>query len=260
MTLIAVTRPVSASLAECELTHLDRVPIDLTRAAAQHAAYESLLQALGATIVRVPAAPSFPDAVFIEDTALVLDDVAVITRPGAETRRGELADVVPIVTRYRPVVSMDAPATLDGGDVVRLGRTLYVGRSSRTNDAGREELGGLLRDYGYRVVPVAFNGCLHLKSAVTAVADGVLVLNPAWVSAVAFPGYETMAIDPREPHGANALRVGKTVVYSSQYPRTRELMERRGLDVSTVDCSELAKAEGAVTCCSLVFDAVSASA
>ena len=254
--LIALTRPVSPTLTECELTHLARAPIDVAKAEAQHAAYEALLASLGATVVSVPAAPAFPDAVFIEDTALVLDEVAVLTRPGAEARRGELTGVGATLERYRSVVRMEAPATLDGGDVLRLGRTLYVGRSARTNAQGIEQLARLVHPYDYHVVPVALEGCLHLKSAVTAVADRVLLYNPAWVSASAFPGCDTMPVAPSEPYGANGLRIAGSVVYAAQFPITRALLEERGLRVAPVDCSELAKAEGAVTCCSLVFDDV----
>ena len=252
--LIAVTRPVSPSLAECELTHLAREPIDVARAAGQHAAYEHLLRSLGVTIVRVPAAPDYPDAVFIEDTAVVLDEVAVLARPGAPSRRGETADVAPVLAKYRPVLSMEPPATLDGGDVLRIGRTLFVGRSGRTNETGIEQLRSLVARFDYRVLPVEFSGCLHLKSAVTAVADGLLLLNPAWISGAAFLGCDTLPIDKRESYGANALRIAGTVIYPSQVPRTRDLLVHRGLRVASIDCSELARAEGAVTCCSLVFD------
>jgi dimethylargininase len=252
--MIAVTRPVSPTLADCELTHLTRVSIDVERAVAQHDAYEALLRSLGVSVVRAPAAPEHPDAVFIEDTAIVLDELAVITRPGAAARRGELEGVAEVLAKYRPLYAMDAPATLDGGDVMRVGGVLYVGRSGRTNSEGIAQIARLLEPFGYRVVPVEFTGCLHLKSAVTALADDTLLLNPAWVSASAFPGFNTLAIDASEPMAANALRIGESVVYSSEYPRTAALLQQRGVRLFTVDCSELAKAEGAVTCCSLVFD------
>ena len=252
---IAVTRPVSRSFEQCELTHLGREPLDVSRATEQHAAYERLLRRLGATIVRVPAAHESPDAVFVEDTAVVLDEIAVITRPGADSRRTEPAAVAAALTAYRPLRSMSGPATLDGGDVLRIGRTLYVGRSGRTNEHGIEQLRRFAEPFGYNVVPVEFSGCLHLKSAATAVGDVLLLLNPAWVSAAAFPGCEAMSVDDREPHAANALRVAGSVVYPSQHPRTRDRIVARGLRVEETDCSELAKAEGAVTCCSLIFDA-----
>jgi dimethylargininase len=251
---IAVTRPVSPSLGDCELTHLARGPIDVARAVEQHAEYERLLASLGATIVRAPGAPDHPDAVFIEDTAIVLDEVAVVARPGAPSRRGETGAVAALLAEYRTVVCMEPPATLDGGDVMLVGWTLYVGRSGRTNDYGIAQLESLVAPFGYHVVPVDFAGCLHLKSAVTAVGDRLLLINPEWISASAFPGCSVLCIDPREPYAANALRFGRSLVYPSQYPFTLDLLTKRGLRVATVDCSELAKAEGAVTCCSLVFE------
>ncbi len=252
--MIALTRPVSPTLADCELTHLERVMIDVERAARQHAGYEAALRSLGVVIVPIAAAPDHPDAVFVEDTAIVLDDLAVITRPGAESRRGELDGVASVLGAYRPLVAMSASATLDGGDVIRLGRTLYVGRSSRTNDAGIEQLRRVVARHDYLVVAVDFARCLHLKSAATAIGDDAVLINPAWVSASAFPGCDAVMVHASEPHGANALRIGDSVIYSSQYPRTGALLGRRGLRVCEVDLSELAKAEGAVTCCSLIVD------
>ncbi len=253
--LIAVTRPVSASLAQCELTHRAREPIDLPRASAQHAAYERVLVSLGATLVSVPAAPELPDAVFIEDTAVVLEEIAVITRPGALSRRAEPAAVASVLAAYRPLRWMNAPATLDGGDVLTLGSSLYVGRSSRSNEDGVGQLRSFVAPFGYRVVAVEFAGCLHLKSAVTALADDLLLMNPAWVSPAAFPAIEALFVDEREPYAANALGIAGTIVYPSNYPRTRERLAARDLRLETTDCGELAKAEGAVTCCSLVFGA-----
>ena len=252
--LIAVTRPVSASLANCELTHLAREPIDVARAAREHEAYERVLVSLGATLVGVPASPELPDAVFIEDTAVVLDEISILTRPGAASRRAETVAVSGVLSAYGPVRALNAPATLDGGDVLRVGRTVYVGRSGRTNEHGIEQLRRLAAPFGYLVVPVGFSCCLHLKSAATALMDDVLLLNPAWVSPAAFPGCEMVFVDEREPYAANALRIAGHLVYPSHHPRTRDRLERRGLRVVPTDCSEIAKAEGAVTCCSLVFD------
>ena len=259
-TTLAVTRPVSPSLAHCELTHLAREPIDVARATAQHAAYERLLGTLGLTVVRVPAAPDLPDAVFVEDTAIVLDEVAIVTRPGAPSRRDEIDAVASLLAAHRPVSALEAPATLDGGDVLSLGRTLYVGRSGRTNRQGIEQLHSLVAPFGCAVVPVEFTGCLHLKSAVTALADGLLLLNPAWVSASAFPLCDVVAVDEREPHAANALLVDGTIVYPTQHPRTLERLIGRGLRVTAIDTSELGKAEGGVTCCSLIFETRAATA
>lgn len=253
MMIFALTRSVSPSLADCELTHLAREPIDIAKAVEQHATYEALLRSLGAKVIQTPAAPEFPDAVFIEDTAVVLDELAIITRPGAESRRGEVIDVAHALVDYRRLFTMTAPATLDGGDVVRMGRTLYVGRSGRTNDAGIAQLRDAVAEYGYSAIPVDFTGCLHLKTAATAVDDNTVLLNRAWVSPSAFEGRTILDIAASEPFGANVLRVGDALVYGSQFPHTRAMLDAHGFSVATVDCTELAKAEGAVTCCSLLL-------
>ena len=252
---IAITRPVSPSLARCELTHLPRVSIDPDRARAQHASYEDTLVGLGCRLVRLPEAPDLPDAVFVEDTAIVLDEIAIITRPGAASRRDETPAVAEVLARFRKTESLDAPATLDGGDVLRIDRQLYVGRSSRTSDAGIAQLRALLEPHGYDVheVPVE-GGCLHLKSAATEVAPSVVLLNPAWVPAEAFARCEVIDVDPAEPAAANVLRIDDTLVVSAAFPRTQAMLAGRGYAMRVVDVSELQKAEGGVTCCSLVFD------
>lgn len=258
--LIAVTRSVSPTLAQCELTHLAREAIDIARATAQHEAYEQLLSALGADVVRLPPAPDLPDAVFVEDTAIVLAEIAVITRPGAPIRQLETPSVATLLAQYRTLRFLTPPATLDGGDVLEIGRTLYVGRSTRTNSTGIDQLRSLLAPFDYRVTGVDFSGCLHLKSAVTRIDERLLLLNPAWVSSEAFRPLDTVPIDAREPHAANALRIGGTVVLPAEYPRTRERLVGQGLEVASIDCSELAKAEGGVTCCSLRFEVAAAAA
>lgn len=256
---VAITRAVSPTIADCELTHLAREPIDLALATAQHQAYEELLRSLGATVVHADAAPAMPDAVFVEDTAIVLDEVAIVTRPGAVSRRAETAAIGALLASYRPLRTMSAPATLDGGDVLRMGRTLYVGRSAegngRTNRAGIEQLREIVAPFAYRVVPVDFSACLHLKSAVTALADDLVLLNPSWAEATAFTACQAVPVDEQEPHAANALRLGDAIVYPAHFPRTLEVLVRRDLRVATVAATELAKAEGGVTCCSLIFQA-----
>jgi dimethylargininase len=251
---IAITRPVSASLARCELTHLPRVPIDAERAVAQHAAYEETLVALGCRLVRLPEEPDFPDAVFVEDTAIVLDELGIITRPGAASRRAETTAIAEVLARFRKTESIEDPATLDGGDVLRIDRQLYVGRSSRTSDAGIAQLRALVEPHGYDVyeVPVA-GGCLHLKSAVTELAPSVVLLNPAWVPADAFARCEVIDVPTVEPAAANVLRIDDTLVMSAAFPRTQAILAERGYAMRVVDVSELQKAEGGVTCCSLVF-------
>jgi dimethylargininase len=257
MRVIAITRPVPASLTECELTHLQRVPIDTALARAQHAEYERTLAELGCEIVHVPAADELPDSVFVEDTAIVLDEIAVITRPGAASRRAETREVATTLGSVRQLRFLTEPATLDGGDVLRLGRVLYVGRGTRTNAAGVQQLADFVSSCGYDVRTVPVDNCLHLKSAVTEAAPGVVVINPDWVNGQMFPDHAIIEVDPSEPAAANVLRIGETVVSATAHPRTNARLSSVAR-VRTVDLSELAKAEGAVTCCSLVVEVSSA--
>lgn len=250
---IAVTRKISAAMARCELTHLQRTPIDIDLAREQHEAYEQALRALGCRVESLPEEPELADSVFVEDTAIVLDEVAVITRPGAPSRRAETASIAAVLGKYRDLVRIESPGTLDGGDVLRVERTLYVGTSSRSNASGIEQLGSLLLPFGYRVLPVAVRGCLHLKSAVTQVAPDRLLINSRCVERQQFAGMRFMEVDAAEPLGANALLLGTDVIYPSSHPRTAEVLRRHGIRVHTVETSETEKAEGGVTCCSLLL-------
>ena len=239
------------SLAACELTHIARAPIDVERARAQHSAYECALTSLGCEIVALPAAHDQPDSVFIEDTALVLEELAVITRPGADSRRAETTAVASTLVAFRQLQFLSDPATLDGGDVLRLGRTLYVGVGGRTNAAGVQQLRDIVSGFGYEVQSVAVDSCLHLKSAITEVAPGIVVLNPEWVDGGTFRNHEIIEVDPSEPAAANVLRIGDVVLCAATYPRTNARLSAVAA-VRAVDVSELAKAEGALTCCSLI--------
>jgi dimethylargininase len=250
---IAITREVSLSIGRCELTHLAREAIDVELARVQHRQYEACLAALGCQIHRLPPEPELPDAVFVEDMALVLDELAIITRPGADSRRPETRSVAQALASYRRLAYIEAPGTLDGGDVLRIGQTLWVGLSGRSNPAGMEQMRAWLAPLGYSVRGVPVNGCLHLKSAVTQVARNTLLINPAWVDASAWGPMNLIEVDPSEPFAANALLVGESVVYPAAYPATRRRLEERGIPVRLVDVSELGKAEGGVTCCSVIF-------
>jgi dimethylargininase len=250
---VAVMRGVSPSIARCELTFLEREPIDLHQALAQHAAYAALLVELGLEVVEIPADPELPDCCFVEDVAVVLDGLAVMTRPGAESRRGEIPAIEEALARFRPVARIEAPATLEGGDVLTVGQTLYVGRSARTNAEGIETLRTLAEPLGYRVVAVPVIGCLHLKSAVTALDGERLLANPGWIDPTPLRGLEVVEVDPEEPGAANVLRVGGTVVVHSGFPRTLARLSALGLDLRPIDVSEFLKAEAALTCKSLLF-------
>ena len=250
--MFAITRKVSPSIGRCELTHLERQPIDYRRAAAQHGQYEEVLRSAGLTVLSLDADPGLPDSVFVEDTAVVLDELAVITRPGAESRRAETKAVREALLPYRPLESISSPATVDGGDVLRVGQDLFVGITGRTTREGAAELERIVRPYGYVVTEVTVTGGLHLKTAVTEAGEGTVLLNPAWVDASVFSRFDRIEVDPAEPFAANALLVGESLIYPTSFPRTAARLQERGARLVMVDASELAKAEGGVTCCSLI--------
>jgi len=252
---VAIVRGVPGTLPRCELTHLAREPIDLARAALQHAAYADLLRSLRLEVVELPADPAFPDCCFVEDVAVVLDEVALVTMPGASSRRGEVEPVAEALSRFRPLERMLLPATLDGGDVLRVGRRLFVGRSARTNTAGVERLAAVAAPLGYQVVSVEVRGCLHLKSAVTALDEDRVLANPSWIDTAPLAGLERVEVAPGEPGGANVLGVRGVVVAHPGFPRTLDRVAALGYEVRPLDVSEFLKAEAALTCKSLLLTA-----
>ncbi len=251
--LIAITRKVSPAIGRCELTHLSREVIDPERADRQHRSYEMLLVEAGCDIVRLPAEPDLPDSVFVEDTAVVLDELAVITRPGAESRRGEISSVAGVLGAHRPLAYIEAPGTLDGGDVLQVNRQLFVGEGHRSNSEGVAQLRRLLREYDYEVTGVPFSGCLHLKSAVTRIADRTILVNPEWVDKARFSHLECVEVHPSEPAAGNGLEIGGRLIYPLAFARTARILRELNIEVCGVDMSEFAKAEGGVSCCSLIL-------
>jgi dimethylargininase len=251
--VIAFTRPVPPSIASCELTHLERQPIDVASAIRQHCEYEEVLRSLGCDVRRLAGLPDHPDSVFIEDTAIVLDECAIITRPGAESRRGEVDGVADALHAFRRLYHVEAPGTLDGGDVLRVGRRLYVGISTRSNEDGARQLADAVAPHGYMVKRVPIRECLHLKTAVSALPDESVILDPRCVDAGQFDGARFTHVHPDERGAANVLFVDDVVVLPSSAPHTREALVAMGFRTAAVDASELAKAEGGLTCCSLLL-------
>jgi dimethylargininase len=251
--LTAVTRKISPAMNRCELSYLERVEIDIARAAEQHRQYEECLRAMGAEAISLPAEPELPDSVFVEDPAVVVDEVAILTRPGAESRRREGESLAKTLARFRPLRWMHAPATLEGGDVMRAGKTLYVGASARTNGAGIAQLAEELKPYGYEVKPVAVRGCLHLKSGCCYLGDGTVLANREWVDIEALAELRVVDVAPSEPWAANVLTIGAVALMPAGFPATAEIVESLGWKVRSTDISELRKAEAGVTCSSLVF-------
>ncbi len=254
MATIALTRQISPALAECQLTYMDRDAIDVARAERQHAAYEDALRAMGAEVVTAPFDPTCPDCVFVEDTALVLDEIAVIGAMRRASRAPETKLLSHLLGTQRELASIQAPGTLEGGDVFLVGRTIFVGRSTRTNDHGIEQLRAIAEPHGYEVIAVDVPGCLHLTTGASRLTEEIVLLHPEWVDADAFIGVETLAIDPAEPWGANTLRLNDQTLMGDCFPRTRDIIESRGVTTRTVDISELMKAEAGLTCMSLLFD------
>jgi dimethylargininase len=251
---VAITRAVSSALAACELTYQQRVPIDVDVARAQHQAYEQALAAAGYRIERLDTDSAMPDSVFVEDMAIVFDELAILTRPGADSRRREMPAIAAALAAYRPLREIQPPGTVDGGDVLVAGRHVFVGRSTRTNDAAAAQIRSILRPVGYTVIETEVRGCLHLKSAVTVLDDDRLLVNPEWIDAAAFDGFTLVNVAPEEPSAANALRLADRIVFPAAFPCTADRLAALGFQLELVDASELAKAEGAVTCCSVIVN------
>jgi dimethylargininase len=254
--LTAITRQVSPALNRCELGYLPRQEIDVAKARRQHHRYEECLRELGVTMVSLPAEPELPDSMFVEDPAVVTAEVAVMTRMGAESRRREAETLAPALARYRPLHWMREPATLEGGDVLRIGKSVFAGLSARTNQVGVEQLAAELGPFGYSVRPVAVSGCLHLKSAVCYLGEDTVLANTNWFDTEVLEDLQVVVVPAEEPHAANVLAIGNTVLVSAAFPRTADLLSRMGWNVRTLDISELMKAEAGLTCSSILLEAI----
>ena len=252
--MIALVRDVSPRLDACELTHQGRVPIETERARSQHREFCRLLKELGVEVERVAALPEYADGVFVEDTAVVLPEIAVLARPGARSRQAEVDSVEPALARYRRLERVLPPGTLDGGDVLTIGKTLWVGTSGRTNPAGRDALARMVAPFGYDVKAVELRDCLHLKTAVTFVPPHFVVVNPAWVATEVWKDLTVIAVDADEPFAANTLTVAGTTLVVSNGPKTEARLRDAGIFTRAVDISELQKAEAGLTCLALIFE------
>src|SRR5437660_4001784 len=252
--LIAITRAVSPAIVNCELSFIDRKPIDLTIAQEQHHAYEKLLGKLGARVISLPAEPALPDSMFVEDPAIVLDELAVILPLGTETRRHEAQSLAHALARFRKLEYVSLPGTLEGGDVLRIGPRVFVGLTQRSNAEGIRQLAAILAPHNYEVIAVPVTGCLHLKSAVTHLGRNTLLADRAWFDTTPFSAFDWIDVDPAEPHAANSLALGDTIIFPASFPRTRARIEAHSFSVTSLDISELQKAESGLTCSSLLFE------
>jgi dimethylargininase len=255
----AITRAVSPAIVRCELSFIDRKPIDLAIARQQHREYEKLLGKLGARVISLPAEPDLPDSMFVEDPAIVLDELAVMLPLGTETRRREAPSLAGALSKFRKLEYVSLPGTLEGGDVLRIGRKLFVGLTRRSNAEGIRQLAAILAPYNYEVIAVPVTGCLHLKSAVTHLGRSTLLANRAWFDASPLAGHEWIHVDPVEPHAANVLALAGKIIFPASFPRTRARIEARGFSVTPLDISELQKAESGLTCSSLLFESTNSA-
>jgi dimethylargininase len=250
---LAITRSVSPEIGRCELTFVEREPIDYALAVEQHGQYCAMLQDCGLEVEVLPADNRYPDCSFVEDAAVVFDELAVIANMGTSARRGEEVAVERALKSHRSIVKMHAPATLDGGDVLQMNRSVFVGLSARTNEAGVEMFRRTLMPLGYQVKPVPVKECLHLKSACATIDDYTILANPAWVDLEPFAGIRVVAVPVEEPRAVDVLRLTDLICMHSGFPRTRELVEALGVAVRTVDLSEFVKAEAGPTCLSILL-------
>ena len=250
---IAITRKISSRFNECEITHIDRMPIDINVARKQHSKYIQALQSLGCQVIELDEEINLPDSVFVEDTAFILPEVAVITRPGADSRKPEIETIIHALTPHKKIVQVTAPATVDGGDVLVLGKNIFVGESTRSNQEAVLQIQELLKPYGYTVTYVKMHDCLHLKTALTKVDDQTVLINPNWVDVSHFKNFNWIEVDASEPFAANCLPVNGQIIYPTSFPKTAQKLEAHGYKLIHIQVDELAKAEGAVTCCSLIL-------
>jgi dimethylargininase len=252
--ITAIVNAPTESLQNCSLTHLDRHPIQFDLALQQHANYASTLHEMGARVEMLKINQESPDAVFVEDAAIVLDELAIVTSMGNAKRRCEVEAVASVLSRFRADVRrIRLPARIEGGDVLALGKTLFVGQSSRTDVAGLWALEEIVKPFGYDVRPVSVRECLHLKTGVTALDESTLVCNPKWIDVSAFGDFRLIHVDPREPWAANVLRINDRLILNGSFPRTADRIDAVRGGNRRVVISEFGKAEAGLTCMSIVF-------
>ena len=251
--MIALTRRPAFALANCEVGYAPRQEIDLSLAFRQHEAYCRALRQLGVEVEILPPEEAFPDSVFIEDNAVILDELAVMTSMGTPSRQGEPELLRPVLARHRPLATIAPPATIEGGDVLRMGKTLYAGVSTRTNREGVEALRAIVEPLGYQVTPVGIRACLHLKTACTSLDDETVLVNPAWIDSDALGAFRLLYVPAEEPFGANVLRLPGGVLVQTSSPLTRDVIESQGFATTCVDLGEFAKADAGPTCLSLLI-------
>lgn len=251
--LTAITHKPSPHLNNCELTFLSAQQIDYQKAQTQHKNYCKMLSDLGANVITLDENLEMPDCAFVEDTAIVFDEIAIITSMGVSSRRGETKVIEKKLEEFRPVKKIELPAQIEGGDVLQIGKSLFVGNSSRTNLEGIEALREIVTSFGYKVFAVEVRGSLHLTTACTALDAETILVNPEWIQTEVFKDLRKINLPQNEPFAANILRIGKTICIHSEFTETAEKIEKLGYKIRQINISEFLKAEAGLTCLSLVF-------
>lgn len=226
---------------------------DFTLMQSQHQAYVGTLKELGLSVIILPAEPDFPDACFVEDPAIVLPEVAVISRPGAPSRRGERASLEAVLAHLRPLARIEAPGTLEGGDVLVIGRAVFIGLSERTNRPGAEQLARILSRYGYHSTFIPLADGLHLKSSVNYVGKNSVLVTPDFAAHDAFSDYEKLVVAPADAYAANTLLLNEHLITPAGFPAVKAMLDSLGLPIIELDMSEARKLDGGLTCLSLRF-------
>ena len=251
--MIALTHKISPNFQQCEVSHIDRSPIDNELAVRQHQNYCNVLHSAGLEVKELSVSLNYPDSTFIEDTAIVLDEIAILAYMGVKSRRGEVINIEPELAKYRPLKYIQFPATLEGGDVLQMNKQIFVGLSSRTNQAGFKRIKEILSPLGYQVIQISVKGCLHLKSACTMIDHDTLLVNSNWLDMKPLSHFRKINIAEEEPYAANCLSLNDTVYLPEGFPRTSGILAQYGYTVETIEISELQKAEGGLTCSSIIF-------
>lgn len=251
--LVALTHVVSPHIERCELNFIKRSPINYDRAVKQHEKYCTLLRDCGLRVIELTANSTYPDSTFIEDTAAVVDEIAVMASMGVESRCGEVPGVESVLATYREIAHIQLPATLEGGDVLQVGKKIFTGITPRTNAAGVNSLKTILEPLAYQVIPVAVKDCLHLKSACTAIDDETLLVNPHWLDLEPLRDFRTISVSEEEPRAANSLRINNALFMHAGFSKTIQKVQELGFLVKAIDISELLKAEAGMTCSSIIF-------
>ncbi|ATB68527.1 NG,NG-dimethylarginine dimethylaminohydrolase 1 [Sulfurospirillum diekertiae] len=251
--LLAITHLPSPKLQECELTFLESQAIDIEKARIEHKNYCAMLERCGAKVIVLNDNIACPDSVFVEDPIIVFDEVAVLTSMGVESRRAESASMEKVFSKYRKIERIELPAKIEGGDVLKIGKKIFVGESARTNKEGIQALEAIIKPFGYEVIPVKVTGCLHLKTGVTALDETTVLINSNWVDATAFDGFSKVEAPAIEPFGANVLKLGEIICMNEAFPKSIALVKSLGYKVETTNISEFVKAEAGLTCMSVPF-------